>query len=75
MTSARVRPPVTLGGIRNLLLLDPELRDRLPVGSRVEQLYADARVEAYVVSLDSGAPLTLGPDGRLILTPALLSEN
>ena len=75
MTSARAEPPVTLRGVRNLVLLDPELRDRLPVGTRVEQLYADARVEVYLVSLDPGAPLTLGQEGHLILTPAPLSEN
>ncbi len=70
MTSGRAWPPVTLRGIRNLLLLDPELRDRLPAGAQTTPIWEDGVAEISVVPLDPAASLTLGPGGQLILIPA-----
>ncbi len=68
MTSARVAAPVTLRGVRNLLLLDPELRERYLAGVPVRRVWDDDLVQVSLVRLDPAVALTIGPEGRLELS-------
>jgi len=61
LSSARVTPPVTLPGIRYLLLTDAELRRFLPPGCLPRQLAANAKGVVLLVALDPTVPLVLGP--------------
>ena len=65
MVSGRVAPPVTLPGVRNLLLLDPDLRQFLPAGTPNVKIIANAFAHIYLVSLEPDTPLTLGPQDEL----------
>ncbi len=65
MTSARVAAPVTLRGVRNLLLLDPELRERYLAGVPVRRVWDDDAVQISLVRLNPAVAVTIGPEGRL----------
>jgi 4-amino-4-deoxy-L-arabinose transferase-like glycosyltransferase len=69
MTSFVATPPVTLHGIRDLVLMDPELRGRLPAGTPAMPLWRDELLEIYYVRLDPSSPLVLGHEGHLGLVP------
>ncbi len=65
MVSGRVAPPVTLPGVRNLLLLDPDLRQFLPAGTSNVEVVANSFAHIYLVRLEPDTPLTLGPQDEL----------
>jgi len=69
LSGDRVQPPVGLRGVHNLLLLDPDLLQLLPSGLPVRRILDNPLGHIYLVRLQSGATLTLGPEGQFRLTP------
>ncbi len=65
LVSGRVEPPVTLSGVHNLLLLDPDLRQFLPPGTPKALVVANSFAHVYLVRLEPNTPLILGPQDEL----------
>ena len=70
MRSGRKQPPISLRGVRNLILLDPGLLQLLPPGAPTEKLLDSSLAEVSLVRLEPEASLVLGPEKRLRLTVA-----
>jgi hypothetical protein len=68
--SAKVPVPLTLSGVRHLLLTDADLLNYLPPGTAWREVAHNAQGVVLVVELDPRAPLILGPDGHLQLRTA-----
>ncbi len=69
LVSERVRPPIKLRHIRNLLLLDPDLHQFLPKCTASVKLLDNSEAQISLVSLDPEAPLILGSQGELDFIP------
>jgi len=68
LSSARVGAPLALHGVRNLLLLDPDLRQFLPAGAVSQHILVSTLAHIYLVRLPPNTTLTLGPEANLRFT-------
>lgn len=68
LSSARVQAPVTHRGVRNLLLLDPDLQQFVPPGTPSQKIVENALARIYLVRLQPNTTLTLGEEGEIRFT-------